>query len=441
MIKKIKYKIWKHLTKSLVPDGIIKKTVLESTYEYVKEGRKQVSPAALPQETAPCVEMSVENFPKPIEDEKGNAFHLPKIVAIQGIFFSGSSTLVGMFNEFDNMRVVGSPEIAWTKNSSKAEMPSECCFFHASGFVEMVQSFKKEPPEVVSHRIRKFILSVNNAYRNKRIATENLPSLYNDTFKEITQDLLLKILDLDDHTREFMKTREFPHNAVDARNDATYDSCNFTIGEGKSRYIFYKFADVSEETFHRAIAGYLAQFFSIIDGKEYIVYDQLLPRKTMEVVNRYLSTPIKQIVVYRDPRDQFLAADRRDVAWLPRTAYGLKGHNKRKLNDFSPDDPNRLILRFEDLVLNYDVTRQKIMDFLGLKPENHVAPKSMFDPAISVANIGDYKRYHRQEFMCEIEKELSEYCFYPEKENLSDEAIQLLISSGNWNDVLGIANN
>lgn len=439
MLKKIKYKIWKRLTKSLVPDSVIKKIVLDTTYAYIKEGRK-LTKAAIPSEKKRRVAMPVENFPKPTVDEKGNPFNLPKIVAIQGIFFSGSSTLVGMFNEFDNMRVVGSPEKAWTKNSEKAEMPSECCFFQASGFVEMVQSFQKEPPEVVSLRIRKFILSVNNAYRNKRIATENLPSLYNDTFKEITQNLLFKILDLDDYTREFMQTRDFPHNVVDARNDDSFDSCNFTVGEGKSRYIFYKFANISEETFHQIIAEYLAQFFSIITGKEYVVYDQLLPRRTMEIVNRYLYTPIKQIVVYRDPRDQYLAADRRDIAVLPRTAHGLKGHNIRKLSDFPPDDPNRLILRFEDLVLKYDETRQKIMDFLELKAENHVAPKSMFDPAISVTNVGDYKRYHRQEFMQEIEKELGEYCFYPEKEQLSDEALQLLISSGNWNEEFGIEN-
>ena len=41
-------------------------------------------------------------------------------------------------------------------------------------------------------------------------------------------------------------------------------------------------------------------------------------------------------------------------------------------------------------------------------------------------NIGIYKNFVDQEFMKQVEQRLGEYCYYPEKENLSEEAWNLL---------------
>ena len=84
------------------------------------------------------------------------------------------------------------------------------------------------------------------------------------------------------------------------------------------------------------------------------------------------------------------------------------------------------MIRFEDLVLKYEETTQKILDFIGMDKSHHVAPKSVFNPAISVVNIGAYKTFVDQDFMRQIEERLGEYCYYPEKENLSEEAWNLL---------------
>lgn len=433
MFTKWKYKIWKHLTKELISDDFVKKIAFSVAYSkyYCKHSSGRV-----PVETATSHDNTIaERKHTPRSAAPRQLTDIPKIIALQGIYYTGSSTLVGLFQEFDNMRVVGYSEPSWVKKCDTSTQ-SECCFFSNSGFIEMIQAFNNETPEVINYRIRKFIYNVNNAYKNKGItAWEKLSDLYNETFREITQELLLSILDLDDKTREFMKTHLFPHGTWE-NNDATYDSCNFILSKGKRRYLAYRFANISEEDFNCYIADYLEKFFLIISGKEYVVYDQFLPRKSLEIVNKYLRTPIKQIVVIRDPRDQFLSADRRDITWLPRTAQGFINHNIGRLKEFPPDNPDRLIVRFEDLVLNYEKTKNKVMSFIGLDPQNHVAPKSVFDPSISVQNVGGYRHYYRQEFMKEIENGLKEYCFYPQQEQLSTEAIHLLLSSGNWDDVL-----
>ena len=48
------------------------------------------------------------------------------------------------------------------------------------------------------------------------------------------------------------------------------------------------------------------------------------------------------------------------------------------------------------------------------------------DNVISAQNIGAYKNFIDQDFMKQIEEQLGDYCFYPEKENLSEESWNLL---------------
>lgn len=130
------------------------------------------------------------------------------------------------------------------------------------------------------------------------------------------------------------------------------------------------------------------------------------------------------IVVDRDPRDNYVFAKTK-----------LKGNNNgfmptENVHDFikyyralrdgqAYKEANERILRiqFEEMVYDYDVATEKIRSFLKL-PENP-RPKSIFDPALSVANTQTFKRF--PQFANEvaiIEQELSEYLFdfekYPE---------------------------
>ena len=72
------------------------------------------------------------------------------------------------------------------------------------------------------------------------------------------------------------------------------------------------------------------------------------------------------------------------------------------------DHPRILRIWFEDLVYRYDETVAKIEAFTGLTPQQHVAPKSRFDPARSINNT--------QNFLIERawEEEIKNYLEYPE---------------------------
>lgn len=359
------------------------------------------------------------------------------VVAIEGFYLSGSSVLVGLLNEFTNVFVVGYSEPSFTKTHVQTTH-SECWFFNASHFPEMISSFQKGTPEEIDAEIKQFIAATKRAYSKKGVIDiENLPELYGDEFRIISRHFLYNILDMDAPTLEFMKDREFPDIDSNRHVDySEYENCSFVKKAGNKHYLFYQFKEMPKEHFHNYVSEFLKSFFAIL-GKNSacVAYDQLCHEWYLSCLNQYMEVPIKQICVYRDPRDKFMDVCMRDTYWVPRSldAYCLQERHKLE-NMFAEHDPNRLFVRFEDLVLKYDDTVKQIMLFLGLKPEQHHAPKSVFDPIISVANIGQYKYYHRPEIISGIEERMSEYCYYPEKENLSKESIALLKSSGNWDD-------
>ena len=79
-----------------------------------------------------------------------------------------------------------------------------------------------------------------------------------------------------------------------------------------------------------------------------------------------------------------------------------------------------LAIQFEDMIYHYDETTEKIRDFLKLG--DNPAPKSIFDPAISMPNTQVWKRYPQfAKDIKRIEEELPEYLFdYTSQISLED---------------------
>lgn len=65
--------------------------------------------------------------------------------------------------------------------------------------------------------------------------------------------------------------------------------------------------------------------------------------------------------------------------------------------------PDGLHIKFEDLVCDYDETRQKILNYLDI-PEFKHHSKTIFDPSISIQNVNIYKKYPQYENDCKLIK-------------------------------------
>ena len=128
----------------------------------------------------------------------------------------------------------------------------------------------------------------------------------------------------------------------------------------------------------------------------------------------------KSIIVDRDPRDRYADeiicnGDRgfgKDWAIHRDASRYLEVHNAARgyLKNFE-NDGTILFLRFEDLVLHYEETLKRIMDFAGLKPEDHIRKRKFFNPDVSAKNVGLWKKVLSDTEAKTIASELADYCY------------------------------
>ena len=148
------------------------------------------------------------------------------------------------------------------------------------------------------------------------------------------------------------------------------------------------------------------------------VYNQPIEIRNDDHIWRAVFNPCKLICVYRDPKDQLADIVKRGFLSVSfggpyMTIAGLNsetiyGSNRRGAIKFHIDamkkrfewidamkeklDPDKfLLIDFEGLVHNYDLYKSAIEDFIGGIKNNHKDKMKVFNPDISKENIGIYK--------------------------------------------------
>ena len=175
---------------------------------------------------------------------------------------------------------------------------------------------------------------------------------------------------------------------------------------------------VSSDDFYEKSRKFILNVIKEISYKEeYMVLDQLLLPHNLNIIDNYKIEELFPIIISRDPRDVFIM---NKYFWKPRNQevpyptdvkefcnyYKMMRENEKKTNTLA------LRLNFEDLVLNYEETKQDIENFIGIDSIHHKAKFEYFNPAISVNNLQVYNRddKYREEVEV-IELELSEYLY------------------------------
>ena len=182
----------------------------------------------------------------------------------------------------------------------------------------------------------------------------------------------------------------------------------------KSEYGY--FTAISEEQFLRATRRYVHDLLASACPEEpdFLMVDQMVPPTNTKRYLRYFDDA-KIIVVDRDPRDIYLLEK---LVWqwgvIPvRTAEEFVKWFKitRKYVNASEEDHDKVLrIHFEDMIYDYDNTAQRLMDFIGIDPKDHVRPFTAFNPDISIRNTRLYKRVkgHDDEIRL-IESELKDF--------------------------------
>ena len=196
------------------------------------------------------------------------------------------------------------------------------------------------------------------------------------------------------------------------KSSGSYGRCISLLENEEQGYFTY----IDEEEFLRCTRNYTNKLFSYAnkDNMPFFVVDQLVPASNIKRYNRYFNN-LKVFIVERDPRDIYLRE--RIAGWgiVPTSTvedfckwYRItREHRKHeKLED------NVLFLQFEDLVYEYEMTSKKIIEFAGLRQEDHEMKYKYFNPEISIKNTNlknKYSDFHKE--IQYIEKNLAEYLY------------------------------
>lgn len=175
---------------------------------------------------------------------------------------------------------------------------------------------------------------------------------------------------------------------------------------------------ISPEEFYESSRSFILDVIKeISDNEENIVLDQLLLPHNLNLIDKYNIDGLLPIIISRDPRDVFVL---NKYFWEPRNQevpyptdvkefckyYRMMRENEKTGNILA------LRLNFEDLVLNYEETKESIEDFVGIDSSQHRAKFDFFNPAISVNNLQVFNRDDKYKEEVEfIESELSDYLY------------------------------
>ena len=169
------------------------------------------------------------------------------------------------------------------------------------------------------------------------------------------------------------------------------------------------FDEAARKHVHELLEGMGADF------SKPIVMDQPFSGNNPQACFKFFEDPYA-VVVDRDPRDNYVFARTKLLGkWHLMPVEPVEEFVKyyrvlRKNQPYTEPHEHVMSIKFEDMVYHYEETTARLREFLHL-PDNP-APKSIFDPAISMPNTQVWKRFPQFAKDVEyIEKELPEYLF------------------------------
>lgn len=334
------------------------------------------------------------------------------LIVTQGFGHSGTGVIIDLLLEFDNTTVLGGYGDGEGLLTNPFP-PFEFDFIRRYGGVFNLENICREFPSFYKqHCIMNFINLAEYYFQT------NIP-IFNDKFLELSYDFIDKLTEKKIKMSAPIEGDDaFLYDKAFNRKDYKNLMCPYLFeSRGRdNRYDYYiKNLEITE---YRKIAKkYLQDFFNTIESKENLVLDFGLCDyeadfdKYQEYVGDY-----KHITVYRDPRDVYIqGVILLGENWMPQNVedfvFWYNDKNKNLDKYINSNDSRQLVLRFEELVLNYDESLSKILNFLNIDKSHHIAPKAQFRPEVSIKNIGIYKNAENKKAIEYIYTHLKDYCY------------------------------
>jgi len=175
----------------------------------------------------------------------------------------------------------------------------------------------------------------------------------------------------------------------------------------------------TEKRFIHETRNYLNTLFdnyTLKNNAKYIVLDQAIPVSNIAKSSKYFDS-IKTVIVDRDPRDIYVSLVKRrkllgfELSDRDSADKYIRWHKTlRKKNTYDLNNKDVLNINFEDLVLDYSQTVNKVKAFISQDKICHSWPDKYFNKAMAINNIGMWKKYPDQSVMENIYNSLTSDC-------------------------------
>ncbi len=177
-----------------------------------------------------------------------------------------------------------------------------------------------------------------------------------------------------------------------------------------------RFVNVNEKQFLDITKNYLLNLYLKSAREkgvelENVILQQSISVNQFEKAARYFND-LKLIMIDRDPRDVFMDLVNgkyligRDIVQNHDINKFIQYFRRTREITKSYDKDRVLFLKFEDIILDYENTLNKILIFLGEHRQIHIKKFEYLKPENSKKNIGMWKGYAYQNEIRKIEQEL-----------------------------------
>lgn len=269
--------------------------------------------------------------------------------------------------------------------------------------------------------IRRFFKLVDYLYRCSKDGRYS--SLFNEEFVNISNEFASKLIITKANCdtmwcamHEQLKFPKLKYIPKFLRKDISNLIYN-PVRELNNDYGMYFLNTMSVEEYYKLAKDYLKKIYNLLPQKEFLtlVHPMMISGKFDNQL-KYFDDEDKLIRICRDPRDVYvnLLRDIKDCTVATSVENFITYFKKRHINDeFNTQHyGNRILdIYFEDLVLNYNETEKKVLEFCGIPLSKHTHRKEKANPEQSIKNVGLYKNFEDQNAIKLIEKELSQYCY------------------------------
>ena len=331
---------------------------------------------------------SIIQYDNNLPDLKDVDSKFDSIISVQGLGFSGSGAVVDFLREFPCCLTYGTIDIEGSKTKGNKQQNGEINILrHSGGLFEFEHYLNDNNIFLKDALLKRFGLLLNGIdfFKNKdamRLANQ----FYNQMIDFV----------------------------INTRGHNDYNSHLANPFVSNENILVMKAMSINE--YRSLCRRFLTSLFNMFYDSKYkcLVLDQLCGDFNFdESRNKEYLPNLKTIFVYRDPRDIYSYALLKNVSWIPHDDVDEFVKWYRLLwNGINRDSSEFLIIRFEDLVNNYEDITSDIMRYLNLDSSLHKFKFASFDPKESVKNIAIWKKMDEHVASMErIANNLSEFCY------------------------------